>query len=83
MGDPPALTHGDIVAPAMAAEKQSGFTAVMPATGATIRRLATLQPRTLAVMHGSSFSGDAAAVLGSLADFYDDLLRKGVAPGSV
>ena len=82
VGDPPALTGGDLVGPAMAAEKRSGFTAVTPATGATIRRLATLLPRTLAVMHGSSFSGDAAAVLGSLAGFYDDLLRQGAAPGS-
>ena len=76
VGDPPALT----MAPAVAAEKQFGFTAVTPATGATIRRLAKLQPRTLAVMHGSSFSGDAAAMLESLAGFYDDLLRKGAAP---
>jgi flavorubredoxin len=75
-GDPPAVTGGDIVAPAMAAEKQFGFTALAPSTGATIRRLAKLEPRTLAVMHGSSFSGDAATVLGTLAGFYDDLLQK-------
>jgi flavorubredoxin len=77
VGDPPALTGGDILAPAMAAEKQFGYTAVSPATGATIRRLAQLRPRTLAVMHGSSFTGDAAPVLETLADFYDDLLRRG------
>ena len=69
------------MSPAVAAEQQFHFTAITPATGATIRRLAALQPRALAVMHGSSFSGDAGAVLGSLADFYDDLLRKGVTPG--
>ena len=80
VGDPPPITDGDILEPAMAAEKRFGYTAVSPATGATIRRLATLEPRTLAVMHGSSFSGDAAAALTSLAGFYDDLLRKG-APG--
>ena len=80
VGDPVALTEGDIVSPAVKAEKQFGFTAVTPATGATIRRLAKLQPHTLAVMHGSSFSGDAAAVLQSLAGFYDDLLRKSAAP---
>ena len=79
VGDPPALTQGDLIGPAMAAEKQFGFTAVTPATGATIRRLAELQPRTLAVMHGSSFSGDTAPVLESLAGFYDGLLQKGVA----
>ncbi|HEY7653578.1 MAG TPA: MBL fold metallo-hydrolase [Methylomirabilota bacterium] len=76
VGDPPALTEGDILGPAMAAEKQFGYTAVSPATGATIRRLAKLAPRTLAVMHGSSFAGTAAPVLESLAGFYDDLLHK-------
>jgi hypothetical protein len=83
VGDPPALTEGDILGPAMAAEGHYGYTAVSPATGATIRRLADLGPRTLAVMHGSSFRGDAAPVLGALAAFYDDLLRKASAePGS-
>ncbi len=81
VGNPPALTHGDIIGPAVAAEKHFGFTAVTPATGATIRRLATLQPRTLAVMHGSSFSGDAVPALESLAGFYDDLLHQGMARG--
>src|SRR5262245_51322412 len=81
VGDPPPVTDGDIMGPAEAAEKQFGFTAVTPATGATIRRLAQLRPRTLAVMHGSSFSGDAAPALVSLAHFYDDLLEKGTAPG--
>jgi flavorubredoxin len=78
-GDPPALTGGDILGPAMAAEGQFGYTALTPATGATIHRLASLGPRTLAVMHGSSFAGDAAPVLDALAGFYDDLLQKGAA----
>jgi flavorubredoxin len=85
VGDPPALTGGDILEPAMAAEAQFRYTAVTPATGDTIRRLAGLGPRTLAVMHGSSFAGDAAPVLQTLATFYDDLLQKGIAtarPGS-
>ena len=77
VGNPPALTDGDILGPAAAAEKQFGFTALGPATGATIRRLAKLAPRTLAVMHGSSYSGDGAPMLESLAGFYDELLRKG------
>ncbi|HVQ76272.1 MAG TPA: MBL fold metallo-hydrolase [Candidatus Binatia bacterium] len=81
VGDPPALTSGDIMGPAEAAEKQFRYTAVTPTTGATIRRLAGLEPRTLAVMHGSSFSGPAAPVLGALADFYDQLLREGGTPG--
>jgi flavorubredoxin len=78
VGDPPALTGGDLMGPAIEAERQFGYTALTPATGATIRRLATLAPRTLAVMHGSSYSGAGAPVLETLAGFYDDLLlRKG------
>lgn len=65
----------------MTAEAQFGYTAVTPATGATIRRLAGLRPRTLAVMHGSSFAGEAAPVLETLAQFYDDLLQKRLARG--
>jgi len=80
VGDPAPVTGGDIVGPALAAEKQFGFTGVTPATGATIRRLAKLEPRTLGVMHGSSFSGAAAPMLESLAGFYDDLLQKAAAP---
>ena len=77
VGNPPALTGGDILEPAIAAETQFGFTTVGPATGATIRRLAALAPRTLAVMHGSSFSGDGGTLLDRLAAFYDDRLKKG------
>jgi flavorubredoxin len=75
-GNPAALTTGDLMGPATEAEKQFGFTGVTPATGPTIRRLAALQPRTLAVMHGSSFSGAGAPVLESLAGFYDGLLHQ-------
>jgi flavorubredoxin len=74
LGDPPAVTDDDILEPAIAAERQFGYTALTPATGATIRKLAALTPRTLAVMHGSSFTGDAAPMLERLASFYDDLL---------
>ena len=81
LGDPPALTDGDILERAMAAEQHFGYTPLSPRTGATIRRLAGLEPRTLAVMHGSSFSGAGAPVLERLADFYDDLLQKSATPG--
>jgi flavorubredoxin len=79
IGDPKPVTDGDILGPAMDAEAHFGYTALGPATGATIRRLAGLKPRVLGVMHGSSFAGDAVPVLGSLAGFYDDLLQKGTA----
>ncbi len=70
------VTDGDVMGPATAAEKQFGFTAVTPATGATIRRLARLEPRTLTVMRGSSFASTAATALESAAGSYDDLLPR-------
>lgn len=70
-GDDAAMTEGDIVGPAIATEDMFHYTALHPALGATIRRLATLAPRRLALMHGPSFSGDAAAALGALAADYD------------
>jgi hypothetical protein len=45
-------------------------TCLTPATAPTIRRLADLAPRRLALMHGSSFAGDAAAALRGLAGYY-------------
>jgi flavorubredoxin len=79
LGDPPALTEGDIVGPAIAAEESFHFTSLTPSTGATMRRLAALEPKRLAVMHGSSFSGNAKPVLEALADYYDGLLKQAIA----
>jgi flavorubredoxin len=81
VGNPAALTDRDILGPAVEAEKRFGYTALTPATGTTIRRLARLAPRTLAVMHGSSYSGEATTVLESLASLYEDLLHKGAVAG--
>jgi flavorubredoxin len=71
LGDGPALTTADLVAPAEAAEDVFRATCLTPDTGPTLRRLAGLAPRTLAVMHGSSFTGDGADALRRLADGYD------------
>jgi len=71
IGDGPALTQGDIVGPAIAAEDIFKYSSLNPSMGATIRRLAALSPRTLALMHGPSFSGDGDAALRALADDYD------------
>ena len=73
-GDGPALTDGDIVGPAGEAEDLFHYSTLAPGTPATIERLADLQPRTLALMHGSSFSGDGRAALRALADSYRDRL---------
>jgi hypothetical protein len=78
VGNAAALTSGDIVGPASAAEDLFHFSSLNPEMGNTIRRLATLAPRTLALMHGPSFNGDTAGALAALADDYDR--RGGRAP---
>jgi flavorubredoxin len=72
LGDGPPVTGEEILSPAVEAEKQFRSTNLCPAVGPTIRRLARLTPVTLAVMHGSSFSGDAEAALTELAGFYEE-----------
>ena len=75
LGDGPAVTTDDIVEAASQAEDVFGASCLTPTTGSTIRGLAALSPSTLAVMHGSCFSGDGAAALLALADNYDARLR--------
>jgi flavorubredoxin len=76
-GNGPAVTESDIVGPALEMERVfPGATALTPTTGATLRSLAELQPRTLAVMHGSSFRGDGAAALRALAAGYDRMFEE-------
>ena len=69
VGDPAPLTGTDILGAAIAAENAFGAMTMAPGTGAALRRLADLAPRTLALMHGSSFEGDGAATLNGLAEF--------------
>lgn len=75
LGNDRALTDGDVVGPAIAAEDLFKYSALNPAMGATIRSLAKLAPRTLALMHGPSYSGDGAAALNALADDYDRRIK--------
>jgi flavorubredoxin len=77
LGDGPALTEADIVGPAVEAEDLFGYSSLAPGTPATIERLAGLQPRTLGLMHGSSFTGDGEAALRALADAYAGRLQAG------
>ena len=79
-GDDRALTEGDIVGPAIAAEDMFRYSSLNPGMGATIRGLAALAPRTLALMHGPSFTGDGAAALRALADDYDRRVGDRAAP---
>jgi flavorubredoxin len=72
VGEGPALVHDtDLVGPALAAEDVFGATALTAETGPTIRRLADLEPRTLALMHGPAHAGDCRQALLDLADAYD------------
>ncbi|WP_019876148.1 hypothetical protein [Sporichthya polymorpha] len=70
LGSGPAVVSSDVVEPADQAETMFASTCLTPATAPTIRRLAELEPRTLAIMHGSSFTGDCAGALRELADRY-------------
>ena len=74
-GKVPALTTSDIVGVAEEAEKLFGATCLTPTTAPTIRKLAGLKPKTLALMHGSSFNGDTAQALDDLAAVYERMLR--------
>lgn len=71
VGEGPALVHDtDLIQPALDAEDLFGATALTPETAATIRRLADLEPRTLALMHGPAYAGDCRRALLDLADAY-------------
>lgn len=71
IGAPPALVHdSDLITAAMAAEEMFHSTSLGVATAPTIRGLADLQPRTLALMHGPSATGGCADALLGLADEY-------------
>ena len=72
-GDPAPVTEADVVEAATAAIREGAKGPLAndmpytPYTDATLRRLAALEPRTLAVMHGSSFRGDGRRALLELA----------------
>jgi len=71
VGDRPPLVHdADLISPAFQAEDLFGATALTPATAPTIASLADLAPRTLALMHGPSATGNCATALRELADGY-------------
>ncbi|HEX7326672.1 MAG TPA: hypothetical protein VF292_15185 [Rhodanobacteraceae bacterium] len=84
-GNPEPLTEGDVVGPArdaIVASLQSPMGSGIPftpQTSSTLRRLAALQPRVLAIMHGSSFRGDGAKALSDLDAVIRDKLGGGFA----
>ena len=72
MGDVEPLTTADVVGRSRQAMKefQAGILAeyvpYTPLTAQNLKKLADLNPKTLAVMHGSSFTGDCARALDDL-----------------
>lgn len=75
LGDRRALTDGDILGASEVAEDLFGYSNLTPTTVATIERLADLEPKTLAAMHGSSFTGDGGGALRALAASYARRIR--------
>ncbi|MDQ3668589.1 MAG: MBL fold metallo-hydrolase [Acidobacteriota bacterium] len=79
-GDAEALTESDIVGRAKAAIIEGLSTPLAndmpytPYTDSTLRRLAALEPLTLAVMHGSSFRGDGRVAILDLAGVIKEAL---------
>jgi hypothetical protein len=83
-GDPEPLTESSLVGRAREAivtglggplAQDMPYT---PYTDQTLERLADLSPRTLATMHGSSFSGDGGSEVRELAAVIKELLGKPV-----
>jgi flavorubredoxin len=71
-------TIADIVGPAQAADARDdyGSWSLRPSTGDTIRRLADLDVKTLALMHGPTFTGDCTAALRQLATSVDSRISQ-------
>lgn len=67
--DLPALTESEVLSPAEAMRKvMPESVAVERGARAILAKLASTEPRTLALMHGSSYSGDGAKLLRALGD---------------
>jgi flavorubredoxin len=71
----PVLTKEDILEPAIAAEDAFPSAAITPLAAPTMRRLADLDPRTLALMHGPAYNGDCRGALEALAREYERRLE--------
>ena len=69
-GPVPATTEADIVGPAVQVNARMGFMPVTAATAPGLQRLASLKPRTIALMHGPTYQGDGGAALDALAEHY-------------
>jgi flavorubredoxin len=73
----PSLTESDCVAPALDAEEIFRATGLTTNLEPTLEQLAELNPTTLAIMHGASYTGDGAAQLRALAEGYAAMAGSG------
>jgi flavorubredoxin len=64
----PPVTESEVLGPSEAARAAMGGVAIEANTRKLLEKLASTEPRTLALMHGSSYKGDGAALLRGLAD---------------
>jgi hypothetical protein len=75
-GDGPAIVGDDerdaVVSAAVETETLLRQSACLDALSRTLEQLAALEPQTLAVMHGSSLTGDGGGALRALAAAYMD-----------
>jgi len=63
----PAVTEGDILGPSEGMRAAMDYFSHTPNTGELLAKLARTEPTTLACMHGASYRGNGAALLGELA----------------
>lgn len=75
-GPADVTTTATIVPAAIAHDERMHGNALTPDTGPTLRRLAALEPRTIALMHGPTFEGAGAAELRSFADYFESALSR-------
>ena len=73
-GQAPPTTTDDVTDAAIAHDLLMHGQAYTAAAGPVLRRLATLEPQRLALMHGPTFVGDGAAELEVLATYFDGQL---------
>ncbi len=71
LGDGLVITADHIVQPALDAEAMFRASSLAPDTATVMRKLGDLEPSTLALMHGSSFSGEGREALYNLASAYE------------
>jgi flavorubredoxin len=78
MGDSPAISIDSPMNATNLAEDAFGYSSLAPATVSTVQRLADLEPKALATMHGPAHVGAAGTWLRELAGAYADRVATSV-----